>query len=84
VPYDPGPLFAAFEEREVPERAVITATFFDGSGSNRIAEYNTRGRDPELRVPGHRFAAVLERFPAGQFFLRIYGAGIVSNSSRSM
>jgi predicted phosphodiesterase len=30
APYDPGPLFAAFEEREVPERAFITATFFGG------------------------------------------------------
>jgi hypothetical protein len=40
VPYDPGPLFAAIEERVVTERAVITATFFEGSGSNRIAEYN--------------------------------------------
>ena len=30
VPYDPGPLFAAFEEREVPERAFIMATFFGG------------------------------------------------------
>jgi predicted phosphodiesterase len=30
VPYDPASLFAAFEEREVPERAFITATFFGG------------------------------------------------------
>lgn len=28
VPYDPAPLFAAFQEREVPEREFITATFF--------------------------------------------------------
>ena len=28
VPYDPAPLFAAFREREVPERAFIKATFF--------------------------------------------------------
>lgn len=28
VPYDTGPLFNAFEEREVPERAFIMATFF--------------------------------------------------------
>jgi predicted phosphodiesterase len=30
APYDPGPLFAAFAEREVPERAFIMATFFGG------------------------------------------------------
>jgi predicted phosphodiesterase len=30
VPYDPAPLFAAFRESEVPERAFIKATFFGG------------------------------------------------------
>jgi hypothetical protein len=37
APYDLGPLFAAFEEREVPERAFITATFF-GRWGRRMAE----------------------------------------------
>jgi predicted phosphodiesterase len=30
VPYEPCPLFDAFEEREVPDRAFIIATFFGG------------------------------------------------------
>ena len=32
VPYDPAPLFRAFEERAVPERAFIRAAFFGGQG----------------------------------------------------
>jgi hypothetical protein len=39
APYDPGPLFAAFEEREVPERAFITATFFGGRGRRMAVRF---------------------------------------------
>jgi len=37
VPYDDGPLFAAFEERQVPERAFLYDTFFGGRLASRKA-----------------------------------------------
>ena len=37
VPYDPSPLFRAFEERGVPERTFILATFFGGQGLPAVA-----------------------------------------------
>jgi hypothetical protein len=49
VRYDAAPLFLAFEERAVPERAFVRVTFFGGQGGHSATEL---AATPESTPPG--------------------------------